>query len=159
LAYQWRQGPWALALALFAVAMGGALHTYRPIFGRALTTFCLVFAPNAAVLLLLVFVRASIDSAFTPARQVAIQTLAKDDELEAINGVMLVVNQFSKIIGPAVGGVLLIFVTAQWVFVLNAGLSLIAAIIVMGIALPKQQSASAANANLFVEAWDGRLAH
>lgn len=76
--------------------------------GRAITTAALVLAPNVTVLLVLVFVRGAIDSAFTPARQSTIQALAHEKLRDGVNSIIQGINQASKIAGPALGGMLLI---------------------------------------------------
>lgn len=154
LAYQWQQGPWVLAF--FAIALGAPYIIVGPIaglivdrtdlrtiliwtnIGRALTTLALIFAPNTAAVLALVLVRAAIDSAFTPARQAAIQALTDGEQRDAANGLAHAVNQGSKVIGPALGGALLVVFSPQWVFAINACLSLLAAAILFGIALPQK---------------------
>jgi predicted MFS family arabinose efflux permease len=56
--------------------------------------------------------------------------------LGTANGLHHAINQTSKIAGPAMGGLLLALIPAQAVFGINAVLSLLAAALVWGIALP-----------------------
>lgn len=152
LVFVWDEGPFvlalfALALTLPYVAVGPLLAMVvdrTPLtrvlvlsnLGRGLATLALVFAPSTAVVLLLVFMRSSIDSAFTPARQAAIQASTPPELLTTANGLHQAINQTSKIAGPALGGLLLTVMPAQSVFAINAVLSLIAAAVVFGIVLP-----------------------
>jgi predicted MFS family arabinose efflux permease len=157
LVFAWGEGPFVLALFAFCltlpyVAVGPLLAVLvdrAPLarvlvvsnLGRGLATLALVFAGHTAIVLAIVFVRACIDSAFTPARQAAIQASTPPDLLASANGLHQAINQTSKIAGPAVGGLLLAVMPAQSVFGLNAVLSLIATALVFGIALPpKPQS-------------------
>ncbi|AVX03733.1 DTMP kinase [Maritalea myrionectae] len=99
--------------------------------GRALSTFSLIFASQPEIMLALIALRSSIDSFFSPAKQVAIQALVERDELMATNSVSHVINQASKVAGPAVGGALLIWVSPQAVFGVNGAVSLLAMAIFM----------------------------
>ena len=149
LAFVWESGPlsfaWlALALGLPYVVVGpvaGALVDRSDLklvlivsnVGRALSTLSLAFAGNVAILLALVFLRSAIDAFYTPAKQSAIQTLVPTEDLMSANGVSHAINQASKIAGPAVGGGLLVLFLPQQVFLMNAAISLIAALILAGL--------------------------
>lgn len=152
LVFAWGEGPFVMAL--FALALTLPYVTAGPLLsmmvdrsplgrvlflsnlGRGLVTLALLFAPNTAVVLILVFVRGCVDSAFNPARQAAIQATTPPEMLSAANGLHQAINQTSKIAGPALGGLLLAFMPAQGVFGVNAILSLIAATIVLRLNLP-----------------------
>lgn len=152
LVFAWGEGPFALAF--FALALTAPYVFIGPFLailvdrtplvrvlvlsnlGRALTTLALVFAGQTAIVLAIVFIRAAIDSAFTPARQAAIQASTPTELLASANGLHQAINQTSKIAGPALGGLLLAWVPAQTVFGINAVLSLIATAALIGIALP-----------------------
>lgn len=143
LVFVWGEGPlvlafFALALTLPYVAIGpflAVLVDRTPLrtvlvasnLGRAAATFGLLFAGDTVALLMIVFVRSSIDSAFTPARQAAIQATTPKALLQAANGLHQAINQISKISGPALGGILLAVIPAQTVFGINAVLSVVAA--------------------------------
>ncbi|WP_423067552.1 MFS transporter [Devosia sp. CN2-171] len=155
LVFAWGEGP--LTLALFAVALSSPYVIIGPALavlvdrlplgrvmlwsnlGRAAATFLLIIAPNSAVVLALVFVRAAIDSAFGPARQSAIKATTPVELLGVANGMHQAINQISKIVGPALGGALLAFMPAQSVFAVNGGLSIVAAALVIGIRLPRAE--------------------
>lgn len=153
LVFTWNEEPYALAL--FAIALSIPYILVGPFLailtdrlplravlvasnvGRGLVTIGLIFAGDTAVVLILVFLRSSIDSAFTPARQAAIQATTPTALLPAANGLHQAVNQTSKVIGPALGGLLLSVMTPQWVFAVNTLLSLAAAIVLATIAIPR----------------------
>lgn len=152
LAFTWESGPWSLAW--LAIAMGAPYLVVGPFagalidksnlrtvlifanLGRAITTASLIFAPNVAILLALVFARGAIDSAFTPARQATIQVLANKNQRDGVNSIVHGINQASKIAGPALGGALLVWFSPQWIFGINAVISLIATLIIWGIVIP-----------------------
>ncbi|HTN60732.1 MAG TPA: MFS transporter [Devosia sp.] len=152
LVFAWGEGPFVLALfgvalSLPYVAIGPLLAVYvdrTPLgrvlvlsnLGRGLTTLALVFAGSTQLVLALVFVRSSIDSAFTPARQAAIQSSTPPELLGSANGLHQAINQTSKIAGPALGGLLLTVMPAQSVFGINAMLSLVAALSLIRLGLP-----------------------
>ena len=105
-------------------------------FGRACTTFALAFASFPEFVLALVLLRSSVDSfSLSTAKQSAIQALADKSELMATNSLSQVINQVSKLAGPAVGGALLLVVSSQTVFFIN-GLVSIGAMAIL-LALPK----------------------
>ncbi|HTM76992.1 MAG TPA: MFS transporter [Devosia sp.] len=155
LVFAWGEGPFVLALFGFAltlpyVAIGPLLAVYvdrTPLgrvlvlsnLGRGLTTLALAFAGSTPLVLALVFVRSSIDSAFTPARQAAIQSSTPPELLASANGLHQAINQTSKIAGPALGGLLLAFMPAQGVFGINAVLSLVAALSLIQLGLPPRE--------------------
>ncbi len=135
------------AYAFLAVGMGapfllvgpfaGALVDRLPIrrvlfwsnFGRALATSALFFADNWAVLICLVAVRASVDSFFTPAKQAAIQALTTEGSRASANGLSHGINQASKIIAPGAGGTFLIWFAPALIFIINAMISFLAALL------------------------------
>lgn len=158
LVFAWGEGP--LTLAFFAVALsapyvivGPALAVVvdrlplgRVMFwsnlGRAAATFLLIAAPNSVAVLALVFARAAIDSAFGPARQAAIKATTPPEMLGIANGMHQAINQLSKIAGPALGGALLAFMPAQSVFAVNGCLSLVAAVLLIGLQVPRAEPAA-----------------
>jgi predicted MFS family arabinose efflux permease len=95
----------------------------------------LAFAGIPEIVLAMVFLRAITDSFFTPAKQAAIQAMAEKSELMKTNSLSQVINQTSKLLGPAVGGALLLFVSSQMVFIINGAVSLFAMLLLFG--LPK----------------------
>ncbi|WP_420348135.1 MFS transporter [Pelagibius sp.] len=149
LAFTWQQGP--MAFALLAAAMGlpyvligplaGALTDRADLkrvlvfsnLGRAAATFAAAFAPNATVLLLIVFARGCADAFYTPAKQAAIQALVPAQDLMAANGISHAINQTSKVAGPALGGLLLLFLAPQEILLANAAVSLLAAAMLLGL--------------------------
>jgi len=152
--YTWGHGPLALAglsvtLTLPYVLIGPLLAAWvdrteikRVLLysnlGRGVLTLGLAVVPNFELLLVVVFFRAVVDSAFTPAKQAAIQLATPEALLLAANGLHQGVNQSSKILGPALGGLLIAAMPAQGVFVINAALSLIAFAVLLGLKLPER---------------------
>ncbi len=149
LAFTWQQGP--TAFALLAAAMGlpyvligplaGALTDRADLkrvlvfsnLGRAAATFAAAFAPDATVLLLIIFARGCADAFYTPAKQAAIQALVPARDLMAANGISHAINQTSKVAGPALGGLLLLFLMPQEILLANAAVSLLAAAMLLGL--------------------------
>jgi MFS family permease len=152
IAYVWGEGPvalgfLALAFALPYVIAGPLLAAWvdradlkRVLLlsnlGRGVLTFALALAPNVEVLLLMVLLRGIVDSAFTPARQSTIQLITPEPLLMAANGLHQGINQTSKILAPACGGLLLALMPAQGIFVVNGFLSIFAFLILLGLQLP-----------------------
>jgi len=161
LVFVWGEGPWALAF--FALALTLPYIIVGPLvalvvdrsplgrvlvlsnLGRGLATLTLMLAPNTLAVLLIVFLRASVDSAFGPARQAAIQATTPPELLAPANGLHHAINQTSKIAGPALSGLLLAVLPAQSVFGLNAILSLLAVACLWGLNLPDRPKAEKSN--------------
>lgn len=97
--------------------------------GRALATGALFFAESWVVLVVLVAVRSSVDSFFTPAKQAALQTLTTSEDRASANGLSHGINQASKIVAPGAGGVFLIWFSPAIIFAINAAISLVAAVL------------------------------
>ena len=147
LVFTYHAGPWSMAFFAFAlitpaIVVGPALAVYVdkwPLkrvlvlsnLGRALTTAFLILMPPPLLVIAAAFVRGAVDSAFTPARQAAIQATTPKALLGEANGLHQAINQVSKIAGPTLGGLLLVFVTPQIVFGINTMMSLIAVAILM----------------------------
>ena len=157
--YGWQQGPFALALLTVAISLPALLvGPFTAVLvdradlrlalvianaGRALTTFMLIFAPSLWVLLPIVFARGCIDSAFTPARQAALQALTPPALNGPANGMVFAINQTTKIAGTSTGGALLVVASPPLVFGVNTALSLGAAAILFFIAIPARPPWSA----------------
>lgn len=164
LVFVWGEGPFVLALFALCLTLPyviigpllAVLVDRAPLprtlmvsnLGRGLVTLALMLAPNTVVVLALVFLRASVDSAFSPARQAAIQASTPPDLLASANGLHQAINQTSKIAGPALGGVLLAVMPAQSVFGFNAVLSLLAVACLLGLKLPPRPPRTASNFRL-----------
>jgi len=152
LVFVWDGGPFTLAL--FALALSLPYILVGPVLvallhrmplrtllvvsnlGRAATTFALVLAGDPAIVLAIVFLRSSVDSVFTPARQAAIKATTPDELLTPANGLHQAINQTSKIAGPAIGGLLLGLVPPAVVFGVNGALSLVAASVMATVVIP-----------------------
>ncbi|MGR3290698.1 MAG: MFS transporter [Paracoccaceae bacterium] len=148
LAFSWNAGP--MAFAFLAVSVGlpyvlvgpvaGAIVDRSAIrtvliasnLGRAIATACLFFAPSLPVLLFIVLLRSSADAFYGPAKQAALQAVAEPRLLMAANGMSHGINQASKIAAPALGGLLLLSIEPGSVFLINACISLSAALVLIG---------------------------
>lgn len=145
LAYVWQVDPYVFAL--IAVSLGAPYLVVGPFagvavdraqinrvlvisnIGRAVMTAALFFAPSWQLLLVFILLRSAVDSFFTPAKQAAIQALSDKDSRMRANGLSHAINQASKIAAPALGGALLIWLTPQAIFLVNAIVSVIAAVL------------------------------
>ena len=120
--YVWHDG--AAALAALAVVVAAPWLVVAPFAGvwadrlpkravmigcdllRAIIVIGLVFAPNLAVLLVLVALKNSVSTLFTPAQQATIRIVVAPDQLLPANALSQLALQATKVIGPAIGGVL-----------------------------------------------------
>lgn len=145
--YGWDLGPSALAALSVAVALPFAV--IAPLsgvwadrlprktvmvaadLGRALIVFGLVFAPNLATVLALVFGRGVLSTCFGPARQATIASLVPHADLLAANSLSQLSFQLSKIGGPVLGGLLVAAVGLRAAFVVNAVTFLVSAALIV----------------------------
>lgn len=110
---------------------------------RILFVAGMFFAPNLYVLLLFVFLKATVAALYDPARQSAIRHIVAEDELpEAVTLSQLSVNTM-KIIGPALGGGLIALLGVRSPFIFEAAGFLIAVAILM--ALPRIETEASTN--------------
>jgi len=119
---------------------------------RILFVAGLFFAPNLYVMLLFVFLKATVAALYDPARQSAIRHTVADEELpEAVTLSQLSVNTM-KIIGPALGGGIIALYGVKSPFIFEAAGFLIAIAILF--TLPKIESEAAGhsqNKNSYIE--------
>ncbi|GAC1040311.1 MFS transporter [Rhizobium sp. No.120] len=174
-AFQWQLGPIGVASLTLALALPYVVLT--PVIGvlvdradqrtllvasniiRAISTAAFVLAPNLVVLLVCVVIKSSADALFTPAKQAAIPLLTPPDRLLAANSLSHVINQLTKIVGPALGGVLTVFLDLQQIFLLNAVLSLVAAVILFGLPSGLRADRSGADKGKFGQEFVDGLRH
>jgi MFS family permease len=108
--------------------------------GRALVVFGLVFAPNLATVLVLVFVRGVLSTFFGPARQAAIAAVVPQDNLLAANSLSQLSFHLTKILGPVLGALLVAAVGPRAAFIVNAVTFLVSAAFI--IQLPNMGAAA-----------------
>ena len=146
LAFVWQVEP--VVFALLAVSMGLPYLLVGPLagvlvdrsqirtvliwsnLGRGMVTAAFFLAPDWPQLLALVALRSSVDTFFTPAKQAAIQALTEQTDRTSANGLSHAINQAAKIVAPAGGGTLLIWFAPGTVFLMNAAVSVLAALLV-----------------------------
>ncbi|WP_318582162.1 MFS transporter [Bacillus paranthracis] len=135
-AYHWNLGPGALASLTIAIGLPGLL--FGSITGvfvdklplklvmitsdilRAIVVFCLIFAPNFYFVLVLVFIKGVFTTFFDPARQSSIKCLVPPEQLLKANSLSQLSVNGSKIIGPALGSLILVIATPQVAFVIDS---------------------------------------
>lgn len=153
LTIHWQAGAWelswfAVALAaprFFVGPLAGTMVDRFPLkwvflgtnLGRAFFSAAMIFAPNPAVLLVFVALRTSAGAAFNPARQALIPTIVEPDDLTAVNATLFAIRQLARVLGPALGGALLLILSSQLIFALTAMLSVVAAISLLLLKIPK----------------------
>ena len=135
------------AYAFFAVGMGAPYLIVGPVagalvdrlsvrqvliwsnVGRGVGTAALILAENWVVLVVLVALRSTLDCFFSPARQAAIQALTTSRDRTSANGLSHGINQASKIVAPGAGGTFLIWFAPATIFLVNAAISILAALL------------------------------
>src|SRR4051794_5933124 len=143
IAYVWEKGPGALAALaivlavswIFVAPFSGVLVDRWPkkfvLIGadlaRAAVVAGLIFAPNLYVLLVLVFLKTTFSTFFTPAEQATIRVVVPEEELHAANSLSQFVLQATKVIGPALGGLLVAATSPRVAFGVDAATFLLSA--------------------------------
>lgn len=143
--YRWGYGPGALAA--LAVVMAGPWLVVAPFAGvwadrwprrrtmvladllRAMFVLGLFFAPNLPLLLVLVALKFSASTFFIPARQASIRLSVDESDLLAATSLSQLSLQLSKIVGPALGGLVVALVGPRPAFIVDAATFLVSAAI------------------------------
>jgi predicted MFS family arabinose efflux permease len=145
IAYVWEMGPSALAALSIAIAvpwvfvapLSGVLVDRWPkksvLIGsdlvRAAIVACLIVAPSLPVLLILVFLKTTVATFFGPAEQATIRMLVPESQLHSANALSQLVQQSTKVIGPALGGLLVAVTSPRVAFGVDAATFLVSAAI------------------------------
>jgi MFS family permease len=145
IAYVWEMGASALAALSIAIAIpwifvapfsGVLVDRWRKkqvLIGsdllRAAIVACLVVAPSLPVLLVLVALKTTVATFFGPAEQATIRRLVPDGQLHAANALSQLVAQSTKVIGPALGGLLVAVTSPRVAFGVDAATFLVSALI------------------------------
>jgi MFS family permease len=145
IAYVWHLGASALAALSIAIAVpwifvapfSGVLVDRWPkkriLIGsdllRAAIVTGLVFAPDLGVLLVLVFLKTCVATFFAPADQATIRILVPEAQLHAANALSQFVQQATKIVGPALGGLIVAVASPRAAFAADAATFLVSAAI------------------------------
>ncbi len=145
IAYVWHDG--AAALAAVAVVLAVPWIVVAPLAGvwadrlpkraamigcdlsRAVVVLGLVFAPNLAVLLVLVALKTTLSTLFSPAEQATIRTVVPEDQLFSANALSQLALQATKVLGPALGGVLVGLSSPRTAFGVDAATFVVSAAI------------------------------
>lgn len=148
-AYEWKSGPFALAS--LTVAMAAPWIVIAPFAGvwadrlppralmvgadlvRAGCVLAYLLAGNLAVLIPLVICKSAVSTLFAPAARKAVRLASADDELHAAVSLTAFVNQAAKIVGPALGGLLVATAGPRWAFAADAGTFVASAVILTGL--------------------------
>ncbi len=145
IAYVWEMGPSALAALSIAIAVpwifvapfaGVWVDRWpkkRVMVGtdlvRAALVAGLVVAPSLPVLLILVFLKTSVATFFAPADVAAIRIIVPESQLHQANALSQLVTQSTKIIGPALGGLIVAVASPRVAFGIDAVTFLVSAAI------------------------------
>lgn len=137
IAYEWDRGPGSLAALAVTIAIPWAFIApvsgvladrwpKRPVMvaadlARAALVLGLVFAPNIWVLLPIVFAKTVCSTLFGPAEQATIRATVPEDDLLAANSLSQLATQATKVVGPALGGLIVAAGSAGTAFIVDAG--------------------------------------
>ncbi len=104
---------------------------------RAVLSIILYFlAYHYEIVLLLLFLEGICRCFFLPSRQIALKVLVLNDLLPKASGFLHTSSQLAKIIGPAFGGLLILYCNIKFLFIINALTFLAPACFIKAISLP-----------------------
>lgn len=151
-AYHWEMGPGAIAA--LSIALGIPWVVVGPFASvwadrlprkkvmimcnllRAVIVLGLIWTPTLPLLLLLVFLKGSVGALFDPARQGAIRSIVPEEHLPQANSLSQLSSNSSKIIGPAMGGLLIAFWGPRSPFIIETVVFLISAFLLTRCFIP-----------------------
>jgi len=149
IAYSWEHGPAALAALAIAIALpwivvapfSGVLADRWPKrtvmigadLARAALVTGLIFAPNLGTLLVLVFLKTCFSTLFQPAEQATIRLTVPESQLHSANALSQLVLQSTKVLGPALGGLLVGLASPRVAFGVDAVTFVLSALILTGL--------------------------
>lgn len=147
--YRWDMGAGALATLSVTIALPTVL--VAPVAGvwvdrwsrktvmivsdilRAIFVAGLIWAPMFPIVLVLVFLKAICGTFFGPARAATIPSTVPKEDLLAANSLSQFSSQISKVIGPALGGLLVAVAGPRAAFGLDAASFLVSALFLSGL--------------------------
>ncbi|MEA2231640.1 MAG: hypothetical protein QOD83_1456 [Solirubrobacteraceae bacterium] len=143
IAYVWEMGPAALAALSIAIAIpwifvapfSGVLVDRWPkkrvLVGsdllRGVIVGGLIFAPSLPVLLALVALKTTVATFFAPANQATIRIIVADAQLHCANALSQLVLQATKVVGPALGGLIVSVASPRFALGVDAATFLVSA--------------------------------
>jgi MFS family permease len=146
MAYKWNLG--ADYLAIYAVAVGIPWVIVGPFGGvladrlnlkklmimtdltRGFIVLSFIFVNDFFLLIALVFLKSCISTLFEPARNISIKTLVPEKDLMKANSLNQLSMHSSKIIGPALGSLIMTMYGTEILFILDALTFFLAALII-----------------------------
>ncbi|WP_394189202.1 MFS transporter [Paenisporosarcina quisquiliarum] len=157
-AYHWKMGPGAIAALTIAVGIPWVLvGPFASVwtdrlprkkimiicdFLRAVIAIGLIWTPNLPLLLVLVFLKSSVGALFDPAKQAAIRSIVPEVHLPQANSLSQLSSNSSKIIAPALGGLLIAVWGPRSPFILETVAFLISAFLLTRCFIPFVNQAS-----------------
>ncbi len=138
----------AMLFSLYAGVLSDRLHRIGlMIFSNLAQAFTVIIIPimlylgHEATLMIgiLAFVRAAFGTLFPPALNAFIPTITNRDSLVRINSVMATSQQFAWLIGPALAGILLGFISLKALFILDGLSFVLATVLLLLVRHPEQK--------------------
>jgi MFS family permease len=157
LLYRWNLGAGAwggvlIALTLPSAILGPAAGVWvdrwprKPVMiaadlARAAVVLGLVVAPNLPTVLALVATASAFATFFDPAKQAVIRATVPDDDLMTANGLSQLSSNSARLVGPALGGLLVVVAGPRGAFAVDALSFLASAAILSRLPAPAPQAA------------------
>ncbi|WP_342601042.1 MFS transporter [Psychrobacillus sp. FSL H8-0483] len=151
IAYKWELG--STALAFFYISIGLPYVLIGPFVGvlvdrmnwrnvmifsdllRAVIVCSFIWTPNIYILLSLVFLRGVLNAFFNSSRQVTFRLIVPESLLLQANSLSQLSIYTSKVLGPAISGLLLLVMQPSGAFIINAITYIVSAILIYSLPL------------------------
>lgn len=159
LLYRWNLGAGAWGAVLIALTLPSAIlgpaagvlvdrWPRKPVMilsdlARALVVLGLVVAPNLPTVLALVAAASAFSTFFDPAKQAVIRATVPDDDLMTANSLSQLSSNSARLVGPALGGLLVVVAGPRGAFAIDALSFLASAAILSQLPAPAAESAHA----------------
>jgi MFS family permease len=108
---------------------------------RALAMVLVVFATATWQIYLLLVLKGTFEAVFTPAKNGKLRELVADEHMDQAVGISTIIDYGCRIVGPAVGGLLVALWDTETAFWINAGGFLLSALLLLGV--PRRRGALA----------------
>lgn len=100
---------------------------------RAVIMFSIVFTTDTWQIYLLLVLKGTFEAIFTPAKNGKLREIVSVEHMDQAVGISTVIDYGCRIIGPAVGGVLVAVFGTMSAFYMNAGGFLLSALLLLGV--------------------------
>ncbi|MFD3273156.1 MFS transporter [Paenibacillus dendritiformis] len=128
---------------------------------RCVIMLAIAFTDQIWLLYSLFFLKGTFESMFTPAKNGKVKEYVPNEQMDQVVGITTIIDYGSKIVGPAVGGVLVAVTGVKLAFYIDAASFLISALLLLGLSkrsIPEDQAQDGKGEESFVSLFKNGLA-